>query len=93
MKKSKMPKTHDSEKIIRWVSRENEFERNGGGQWVAKNRPHKNKKKYDRKQNKKELSKQIDNSFSLFIIIISEIITTHMFWRTSILPTISSSSI
>lgn len=34
------------------ANRELEFERNGGGQWVAKNKPHKNKRKYDRKRDR-----------------------------------------
>ena len=45
----------DQAKVLKMVSRLNEFDRNGGGQWVSKNRPHKNKKKYDRKQNKREI--------------------------------------
>lgn len=34
------------------ANREIEFERNGGGHWVAKTRPHKNKRKYDRKRDR-----------------------------------------
>lgn len=45
----------DHIKALHIVGREDQFERNGGGQWVAMNRPHKNKKKYDRKQSKKEI--------------------------------------
>ena len=52
----------DQAKVLKMVSRLNEFDRNGGGQFISKNRPHKNKKKYDRKQQKKEMSK-IDISF------------------------------
>ena len=40
-------------KAMKKANREIQFERNGGGQWVAINRPHKNKKKYDRKRDKK----------------------------------------
>lgn len=54
MKKSKIPKSNDPVKILRMISREDEFERNGGGQWVAKNRVWKDKTKYDRKKAKKE---------------------------------------
>lgn len=46
---SKIPTTNDPFKILKYISREEEFERNGGGQWVSKNRPWKNKKKYTRK--------------------------------------------
>ena len=38
----------NNEKVLKKISRELAFERNGGGQWVCTNRPHKNKKKYDR---------------------------------------------
>ena len=55
MKKSKIPKSNDPVKILRMISREDEFERNGGGQWVAKNRIWKDKTKYDRKKQKKSL--------------------------------------
>lgn len=34
------------------INRLEELERNGG-QWIAVNRPHKNKKKYDRKRDRK----------------------------------------
>ena len=40
-------------KAMKKANRELQFERNGGGQWVAVNRPHKNKKKYDRKRDKR----------------------------------------
>ena len=36
-------------KAMKKANRELQFERNGGGQWIAVNRPHKNKKKYNRK--------------------------------------------
>ena len=40
-------------KAMKKANRELQFERNGGGQWVAVNRPHKNKKKYDRKKDQR----------------------------------------
>lgn len=54
------PKTLDKEKLIRYFSRKDEFERNGGGQFVSK---HKNEKKYDRKKMKKDLRNEIGKSF------------------------------
>lgn len=54
MKKSKTPKSNSPVKILRMISRDEAFERNGGGQFVAMNRVFKNKKKYDRKKNKRE---------------------------------------
>lgn len=56
----------DNEKALKKASREIAFERYGGGQFVCMNRPHKNKKKYDRKRNKKETSKLLDASSFLF---------------------------
>ena len=44
----------NNEKVLKKIAREFAFERNGGGQFVCLNRPHKNKKKYDRKENKRE---------------------------------------
>lgn len=55
----------NQEKIIKKHSREVAFERYGGGQFVSMNRPHKNKKKYDRKNNKREMSRL---DISLFYI-------------------------
>jgi hypothetical protein len=49
-----MPKSNDPVKILRMLSREEAFERNGGGHFVAMNRVYKDKSKYDRKQNKRE---------------------------------------
>lgn len=39
-------------KINKAINRLEELERNGG-RWIAVNRPHKNKKKYDRKRDRK----------------------------------------
>lgn len=51
--KKKKTLQDDVIKAFKKANRELQFERNGGGQWVAVNRPHKNKKKYDRKRDKK----------------------------------------
>ena len=47
-------KSKDVIKAFKKANREIENERNGG-HWIAIDRPHKNKKKYNRKTNKKEL--------------------------------------
>lgn len=39
-------------KAFRSANRDIEYDRNGG-RWIAKDRPHKNKKKYDRKRDRK----------------------------------------
>lgn len=48
MKKSVRTKSNSPDKIIKMISRDEELERNDG-KWVAKDRPHKNKKLYNRK--------------------------------------------
>lgn len=53
--KKKKKKKIDSEEYIRInksISRLEELERNGW-RWIAKDRPHKNKKKYNRKRDRK----------------------------------------
>lgn len=60
--KKKKNLNDDVIKAFKKANRELQFERNGGGQWVSVNRPHKNKKKYDRKRDKKNF----DFDLSLF---------------------------
>lgn len=54
-------------KAFKKANREIQFERNGGGQFVATNRPHKNKKKYNRKRDKKDIQ-----AFLSFFFLISK---------------------
>lgn len=60
--KKKKNLNDDVIKAFKKSNRELQFERKGGGQWVSVNRPHKNKKKYDRKRDKKNF----DFDLSLF---------------------------
>ena len=69
-KKKNMPKSTDPSKIIRWISRMNEFERNGGGQFVAMNHVYKDKTKYNRKNDKREFRKNLDSHFLYKNIVI-----------------------
>lgn len=69
MKLSKRTKSNDQGKILKMLSRDEELIRNDG-KWVAVNRAFKNKKKYDRKQNKKELSRDLDSSFCFILVTI-----------------------
>lgn len=62
MKMSRRTKSHDSVKILRMISRDEELTRNDG-KFVQMNRTFKNKKKYDRKQAKKELGKTLNSYF------------------------------
>ena len=66
-KLSTKPKTNEPNKILRWISRNEQMERNGGGQFVAVNRIFKDKKKYDRKKAKQEARKA--SCFLLSIIV------------------------
>ena len=52
-------------KAIRRGNRELQFERNGGGQWVAIDRVWKNKKKYDRKRDRRI---DTDGLFNFYIM-------------------------
>ena len=64
MRKKKKKPSHleDTIKALHIASKQDEIERNGGMQWVAVNRPHKNKKKYDRKFKNRELRNLIPYS-------------------------------
>ena len=57
----KTTKRRDVLSAFKEANRSIELERNGG-RWIAKDRPHKNKKKYCRKDSKKELPRMIDGS-------------------------------
>jgi len=63
MKKSKMTKSNEPNKILRMIARDEQFERNGGGQFVAMNRTYKDKSKYNRKDKKKELRNDLNSYF------------------------------
>ena len=58
MKYCKMTKSNEPHKILRMLSREEEMERNDG-KWVCMNKVFKDKKKYDRKENKKDLRMEL----------------------------------
>ena len=63
MKKSKPTKSNEQYKILRMIARDEQFERNGGGQFVAMNRAFRDKSKYNRKDKKKELRKDLSSYF------------------------------
>ena len=56
-------------KVNKKLAREEELLRNGG-RWVAKDRPHKNLKKYNRKRDKKNF----DSYLSLFFITLYQLV-------------------
>jgi hypothetical protein len=63
MKKSKPTKSTEQYKILRMISRDEQFIRNGGGQFVSMNRAYKNKVKYNRNDKKKELRGDLSSYF------------------------------
>ena len=65
MKKSKPTKSTKQYKILRMISRDEQFERNGGGQFVSMNRVYKDKSKYNRNDNKKEFRNDLNSIFLL----------------------------
>jgi len=70
MKMSKPTKSTEQYKILRMISRNDQFERNGGGQFVSMNRAYKDKSKYNRNDKKKELRNNLNSFF--FINILSK---------------------
>ena len=76
MKYCKPTKSNEPHKILRMIAREEEMERNNG-KWIAMNRVFKNKKKYDRKQNKKDLGDSLKSLYFFFyrrFIVLSALI-------------------
>ena len=66
MKMSKPTKSTEQYKILRMLSRNEQIERNGGGQFVSMNRVYKDKSKYNRNDKKKELRNNL-NSYFLYL--------------------------
>ncbi len=58
-----MTKSNQIHKILRMISRDEQFERNGGGQFVSMNRVYKDKSKYNRNDKKKELRNDLNSLF------------------------------
>jgi hypothetical protein len=83
MKKSKTTKSNQIYKILRMISRDEQFERNGGGQFVSMNRAYKDKSKYNRNDKKKELRNDL-NSF-LFNVRICLYVRSQMLSHKSFL--------
>jgi len=48
------------------LSRNEQFERNGGGQFVSMNRAYKDKSKYNRNDKKKELRNNLNSYFFIY---------------------------
>ena len=63
---SKPTKSTEQYKILRMLSRNEQFERNGGGQFVSMNRVYKDKSKYNRNYKKKELRNNLNSYFFIY---------------------------
>ena len=63
---SKPTKSTEQYKILRMLSRNEQFERNGGGQFVSMNRVYKDKSKYNRNDKKKELRNNLNSYFFIY---------------------------
>ena len=63
---SKPTKSTEQYKILRMLSRNEQFERNGGGQFVSMNRVYKDKSKYNRNDKKKELRDNLNSYFFIY---------------------------
>ena len=63
---SKPTKSTEQYKILRMLSRNEQFERNGGGQFVSMNRAYKDKSKYNRNDKKKELRNNLNSYFFIY---------------------------
>ncbi len=61
MKKSKITKSNAMDKIIKMISRNEQMERNGGGQWVATHRVHKSRKQYSRRNYKRDTKRAMND--------------------------------
>lgn len=70
MKKSKTTKSNAMDKIIKMISRDEQMERNGGGQWVATHRVHKSKKQYSRKRFKGDTKRAINDEWWLALFFV-----------------------
>ena len=66
MKMSKPTKSTEQYKILRMLSRNEQIERNGGGQFVSMNRVYKDKSKYNRNDKKKELRNNLNSYFFIY---------------------------
>lgn len=75
MKKSKLTKSNDPIKILRMISRDIQLERNDG-KFIATTRAFKNKKKYNRKDDKREFRKNLDSLYFFYLLRIESVFMT-----------------
>lgn len=66
MKLSKPTKSNDQHKVLRMIARNEQLERYDG-KWVAMNRKYKDRSKYNRKDAKRELRRDLRGSYCILI--------------------------
>lgn len=64
MRLSKPTKSHDQHKVLRMIARNEQLERYDG-KWVAMNRKYKDRSKYNRKDAKRELRRDLRGSYCI----------------------------
>ncbi|MCQ2259713.1 MAG: hypothetical protein MJZ41_17260 [Bacteroidaceae bacterium] len=62
MRLSKQTKSNDQHKVLRMIARNEQLERYDG-KWVAMNRKYKDRSKYNRKDAKRELRRDLRGSY------------------------------
>ena len=65
MRLSKLTKSHDQHKVLRMIARNEQLERYDG-KWVALNRKYKDRSKYNRKDAKRELRRDLRGSYCVY---------------------------
>ena len=66
MKLSKPTKSHDQHKVLRMIARNEQLEQYDG-KWVAMNRKYKDRSKYNRKDAKRELRRDLRGSYCVYM--------------------------
>ena len=64
MRLSQPTKSHDQHKVLRMIARNEQLERYDG-KWVAMNRKYKDRSKYNRKDAKRELRRDLRGSYCI----------------------------
>ena len=79
MKQSKPTKSNSQHKVLRMIARNEQLER-FDGKFVAMNRKYKDRSKYDRKEAKRELRRDLRGSYCLYTWMASWFMTPSVLW-------------
>ena len=75
MKLSKPTKSNSQHKVLRMIARNEQLER-FDGKFVAMNRKYKDRSKYNRKDAKRELRRDLRGSYCIYVMIKNELFST-----------------